>query len=247
MRGLGEALHEQGWSVCAPLLPGFGSDIQTLTSRRWPEWLVAAERAAAGLRAQGHGPLLVVGYSMGAALSLIGAHDGSDGESGRPDGLALIAPFAFPEPWWVGPAEFLIRPFLPLSFSPMRKADFTSEQLRRGITNFIPDLDLDDPDVQAAIRGFRVPLGLIDQLRAVSRGALTAAGKAGVPVLVIQGTRDAVSRPAWTRRLIDKLPQRPVSVEVDSDHNLTDPAAPAWPAVRRAVLDFAADIAARTR
>ena len=31
MRGLGEALHEQGWTVYAPLLPGFGSDIETLT------------------------------------------------------------------------------------------------------------------------------------------------------------------------------------------------------------------------
>ena len=34
MRGLAEALHRQGWTTEVPLLPGFGSDIATLTERR---------------------------------------------------------------------------------------------------------------------------------------------------------------------------------------------------------------------
>jgi pimeloyl-ACP methyl ester carboxylesterase len=129
----------------------------------------------------------------------------------------------------------------------MRKADFSNPQLRQGITGFMPDLDLDDPQVQAAVRDFRAPLGLIDQLRGVSAGALTAALSVHDPVLVVQGTRDPVARPGSTKRLIAKLPQPPICVEVDSEHNLADLANPAWPTVRQAVLDFAAHIAAGTR
>ncbi len=241
MRGLGEALHAQGWTVHAPLLPGFGSDVQTLTARRWQEWAAAVRREANGLSAEGRQPLLFVGYSMGAALSLMAA------TGQRVDGLVLLAPFSFPEPWWLKPVEFVLRPFLPLGFRPMRRADFSNPQLRQGITGFMPGVDLDDPDVQAAVRSFRVPLGLIDQLRAVSRGASTAARHVNGPVLVVQGSRDRVSRPANTRRLISELPEPAAYVEVDSDHNVTDTSNAAWPEVSRAVLDFAARIAASTR
>ncbi len=188
---------------------------------------------------EGHEPVLFVGYSMGAALSLISAQPAA--------GLALLAPFSFPEPWWLRPAEFFVRPFLPLGFRPLRRADFANPQLRHGIGNFMPDLDLDDPGVQGMLRDFRVPLGLIDQLRGVSRNAVAAAPGVNVPVLIVQGARDQVSRPAYTKRLIAKLPEAPAYVEVDSDHNVTDVSNPAWPAVREAVLDFAARVAASPR
>ncbi len=242
VRGLGQALHEQGWTVRAPLLPGFGSDIQSLTTRRWQEWADAARRALADLEAQGHGPLLLAGYSMGADLALQLA------KQPGVKGLALLAPFSWPEPWWVKPAEFVVRPFLPLGFRPMRKADFSNPQVRQGITGFMPDVDLDDPQVQAAIRDFRVPLGLIDQLRGVS-SAGSCPPRRGVerPVLVVQGAQDRVARPEHTARLVAKLPERPAYVEVESDHNLVDVSNPAWPTVRRAVLDFAAALAADAR
>ncbi len=238
MRGLAAALHEQGWTVSAPLLPGFGCEIDTLTSRRWHEWAAAVDRAIDALQDAGHTPLLLVGYSMGASLSLVAAN--------RPGvrGLALLAPFAWPEPRWLPPVEFAVRPFLPLGFRPLRKADFANPQLRQGIGNFMPDLNLDDPEVQAAVRGFRVPLGLIDQVRGFSRAGLEAAPKEQVPVLVVQGKRDQVARSSHTGRLIAKLPRKPAYVEVDSDHNLTDINNPAFGQVRQAVLDFAATIAA---
>jgi carboxylesterase len=241
MRGLSEALHEQGWTVHAPLLPGFGSDVQTLTARRWQEWAAAVKAAAKQLSAEGHTPLLLVGYSMGAAVSLVEARNA------RPGGLALLAPFSWSEPWWLGPVEFVVRPFLPLGFRPMRRSDLRSPELRAGITGFMPGLDLDDPQVQAAVRDFRVPLALIDQLRGLSRAALSAAPEVEAPVLVVQGKRDRVARPAQTARLVIKLSQRPTCVEVDSDHDLTIPSNPAWPEVRQAVLDFATSIAAHPR
>lgn len=240
MRGLGEALHEQGWTVAAPLLPGFGAEVATLPSRRWQEWAFAAEQAADRLQAEGHAPLLLAGYSMGAALALTLAN--------RPGvaGLALLAPFVFREPWWLGPAEFIVRPFLPLGFRPLRRADLTRPQLREGIANFMPGVDLDDPQVQATVRDFRVPLGLIDQVRGVSRAGMRAAAGARVAVLVVEGRRDRVARPENSARLIAKLPRRASLVQVDSDHDLTAADNPAFPQVRQAVLDFAAGMADHT-
>jgi carboxylesterase len=236
MRGLGEALNEQGWTVHAPLLPGFGGDVETLTERRWQEWAAAVRRASDELKRQGHDPLLLVGYSMGGALAL------AEAAKIAPQGLALLAPLYWPEPWWLPPVEFVVRPFLPLGFRPMRKADFDDPRVRQGIENFMPGIDLGDPQVQAAVRSFRVPLGLIDQLRGVSRAANGAARNAEMPVFVVQGARDRVVRPERTARLTAKLPRRPEYVEVDSDHALTEVAVSAWPEVRQALLAFAAGV-----
>jgi carboxylesterase len=232
MRSLGEALHDEGWTVHAPLLPGFGADIGTLLERRHEEWVLAAECAAQDLVGKGHAPLVVVGYSMGAALALMIA------ARAQPKALALLAPFSWPEPRWLPPVEFLVRPFLPTGFTPMRKASFDSPEMRGGMAKFMPGVDLDDPAVQAAIRDFRVPLGLIDQIRAVSGKAQAAAASVKAPVLVIQGKRDTVARAAQTEALIRLLPKKPLFVLVDSEHNLTEPSNPAWPEVRDAALDF---------
>ncbi len=232
MRGLAEALHRQGWTVDVPLLPGFGAEFATLTERRYTEWLAAVEAAGRELTAAGHRPLLLVGYSLGAALVLVAA------KTIRPAGLVVLAPFYWPEKGWTRIIEFVVRPFLPIGFRPLRKADLTDARLRQGLAKFMPGLDLDDPSTQAALRDFRVPLGLIDQVRGLSLRMLAAVPGIGAPALVVQGTRDSVVRTAQTRRLLRRFPNRPAYVEVDSEHDLTLPENPAWPAVEAAVVAF---------
>ena len=232
MRGLAEALNREGWTAQAVLLPGFGADMPTLFRRRAGEWTAAVADAAAALRQAGHGPLMLVGYSMGATASLAAG-------AVKPDAMILIAPFWWPEKPAFRLAEFFVRPFLPLGFRPLRKADFGSPQLRQGIGKFMPGIDLDDPATQAAMRDFRMPLGLIDQVRAISRAALAGAAHAAAPILVVQGARDDVVRPPQTARLVRRLPVKPRYVEVDAGHDLILPENPAWPQVEAAVIDFA--------
>jgi esterase/lipase len=239
MRGLAEALHAEGWTAQAILLPGFGTELATLTGRRSKEWLDAVEKAAHELVSSGHRPLLLVGYSMGAALSLAMAN------TIRPAGLVALAPFWWEEKWWTPVVEFFVRPFLPIGFRPLRKADFANPQLRQGIAKFMPGIDLDDPATQAAMREFRVPLGLIDQVRALSRRVWATAPEVGSPALVVQGTRDSVVRTPQTRRLAARLAQPTRYVEVNSEHDLTMPDNPVWPEVRSAVVSFAREMAHR--
>jgi len=236
MRDLAEALHRQGWTAEVPLLPGFGADIATLTERQQGEWLAAVEAAGRELAVAGHRPLLLVGYSLGASLSLLAAG------TIRPDGLVALAPFWWQEKWWTRIVEFFARPFLPAGFRPLAKADFADPRLRQGMVKFMPGLDLDDPATQAAMRDFRVPLGLIDQVRGLSRRMLAAAPGVAVPMLVVQGARDSVVRAEQTRQLLQKFSNGQSYVEVDAEHDLTLAENPAWPQVEAAVLKFAEGI-----
>jgi pimeloyl-ACP methyl ester carboxylesterase len=121
----------------------------------------------------------------------------------------------------------------------LRKADFGNRQLRQGLGKFLPGLDLDDPAVQAAMRDFRAPLGLIDEMRLLGRRVGAAAPEIDAPALIIQGERDGVVRTSQTRKLAARFPHPPRYLEVDSDHDLTAPENPVWPEVEAAVVDFA--------
>jgi hypothetical protein len=150
MRPLAAVLQQAGWTVQGLLLPGFGPQIATLGERRWEEWLAAINQALADLR-RDHAPLLLIGYSMGAALA-IGAAAGQ-----TVDGLILMAPFVWRESLLQKMAATFFGPLLTPYFRPFRQANFADPALRRGLASLLPQLDLDDPAVQAALRQTAIP------------------------------------------------------------------------------------------
>jgi len=235
MRPLGEALHKAGWSVQGLLLPGFGPQIATLDERRAGDWAAAVEEALCALK-RDHSPILLVGYSMGAALAIGAA------ARATPDGLVLLAPF-----WWTGsPLQralgALLRPLLPRSFRPLRRADFANPQLRRFVANFFPQADLDNPQTQEDLRQIDVPLSIVNQVRITGRTAYDQAPGVETPLLIVQGKHDEIVRLRFTRRLMKRFPHSPRYLEVDADHDLVTPAHTDWPAIEQAVLDFAASL-----
>lgn len=235
VRPLAESLHRAGWTVQGLLLPGFGPEIETLAKRRHTEWVAAAAEALAGLQRR-HRPTLLVGFSMGAAVSMAAA------ARQRPDGLALMAPF-----WKVAGLAAAIFPVMRRIFpviQPFRlfKVDFNNPEMRKGIDNFLPGLDLDDPAVQQAVRELTVPVSIMEEVRQVGQLASRSAPTLRVPTLVVQGKDDPVVRPPWTQELVQRLPGPVWYREVAAGHNLLDPAAPAWPAVEGHVLSFAASL-----
>jgi esterase/lipase len=234
MRGLAESLHSNGWTVQAVLLPGFGADLATLVDRSWREWVDAVRDAAGALVSNGHQPLMLVGYSMGATVALAAAPDD------LVDRLALIAPFWWQEAKWMRLADLVVRPFLPASFRPLRNANLDDPRLREAISKFMPGINLEDPDALRALREFRAPLSLIDQVRAVSRAAYAAASEVRVPVLVVQGGRDPVVRTPATRRLLSRMRCPTQYVEVDGAHDMILPDHAGWEETQRMVTAFAA-------
>lgn len=230
MRPLAEALHSAGWTVSAPLLPGFGQDIATLPQRDYREWTACAVQGLRSLK-RDHSPVALVGYSMGGAVSLLASLEEP------PAGLVLLAPF-----WSTGgPLRQLAWPFLRLvyrRFRPFRGVDFSDPRIRLGIAQAVPEVDLDDPRLQEALRDLAVPFRVFDQVRSLGREALARARLCRLPALVVQGVADTLVRPADTRRLALRLPGPLCYLEVPAAHDLLDPDRPAWPEVCGVVLDF---------
>ncbi len=232
-RPLAEALHADGWTAQGLLLPGMGREMDTLFTRRHTEWRAAVFAALAALR-RDHAPVLLIGHSMGGGLAIQATAEM------LPDGLVLAAPFwRLPQ---VHPALLTLWPVLRLIFRtvrPFKQIDFTSPDLRGGVAGFLPELDLDDPAVQATIRDFAMPTEIIAQLALVGRAAYRCALQARVSTLVLQGMADDVVLPANTRRLLQRLPGPLSYHEFDAPHVLLSPGNAAWPRICEQVLAFA--------
>jgi carboxylesterase len=101
---LPQRLADEGVFVRAMLLPGHGSSAEDLTSATADQWIDAV-RDEYALLAERHRVVRVVGFSMGAACSLLAfaPSTASADESGpySVDRLALVAPYFKVTPrWW---------------------------------------------------------------------------------------------------------------------------------------------------
>jgi carboxylesterase len=250
MRPLAETLHEQGWTVQGILLPGFGSKFAEILQRGYDDWLEAVAEALEMLK-QRYSPVLLIGYSLGGALSLAAA------ARSQPDGLVLLSPF-----WRLGtPLQRLIgrvlRPFLPRYFRPMKKADLQDPKLRRSLQDFFPDIDLNDPDVQNWLRDLQVPISVIDQIMKTGKRGYRSARFICNPTLVVQGAGDELVRPGNTQLLVERLSSadgvsvnsgtsRPHSgvryLEIPGGHNIIDKDEPSWDRLVQALIEFSRSI-----
>jgi carboxylesterase len=238
VRPVAEALYESGWSVQGILLPGFGSQIATLADRRCEEWVWAVRQSLIALR-QRYPIVLLVGFSLGGALALRAA------AVEPPAALVLLAPFwkLNHALWALLPVVRRIVPTIPIFR--LISIDFSDPETRAGIASFMPEADLDDPQVREAIRSYRLPVRLIAEIRRAGIAGWRSAAAVDVPVMVIQGAQDDLVLPRLTRRLVQRFPAAPQYVELPAPHDLTDPTGLAWPGVRQSVLVFA-DIVRRT-
>jgi carboxylesterase len=74
MRPMAAYLHQHGYTVHAPLLPGHGTTPDDLNERQWQEWTNAAQGHLDEIRAKCE-TVFVGGLSMGALVALyLGAH-----------------------------------------------------------------------------------------------------------------------------------------------------------------------------
>ena len=231
MHPLATVLHEAGWTAYAPLLPGFGAQIETLPQRRYHEWVMAAREAVQTLRAT-HERVVLIGFSMGGAVALNTALEQP------PDGLILINPLTR-----MNNVLWRLLPILKHVFPQVRpfrlvKLDFENPETRKSIMQFLPGANLDDPSVRAQIREFAIPIAMFDQLRQVGDAAYRGASRLKVPTLVIQAMADTTVSPVMTRQLAARLPAGAQFVEISGEHHVIKPEQEGWAQTERLVLDF---------
>ncbi len=233
MRPLAELLHASGWTVQALLLPGFGPELETLAERRHGEWLDAIQSAIAVLK-RAYERVVVVGFSMGGALALASA------PQARPDALILLAPFwRLSHPLWnvlpvMGRIFPTIRPFR------LFKPDFSNPEMRRGMAEFLPGIDLDDPQVQQGMRDFAVPIGMFNEVRKAGQLAGKAASQVQMPILIVQGDNDPIVSPTQTQQLLRKFTSPVTYMQLPAQHDLPDATKPAWPRMTLEIEHFLA-------
>lgn len=232
-RALGKHLFDHGWSVRAPLLPGFGPEIHTLFERHYEEWILNVQTALRELQAH-HSPTLLIGHSMGGAIALnAAAHL-------NPEGIVLLAPFwrlPFSSPWLR-----ILSPILRLFIRrtrPFRTLDLSQSEMQEDMDAYLPDVDLDDPEVRQQIRDITVPTRLFEQLESLGKEAYQAASRIACPTLIVQGIHDELVDRTLTRKILAQI-RGPIEYhEVNAEHNLLMTEAPAWNQVRSHVLTFA--------
>jgi carboxylesterase len=235
LRPLAKQVHNAGWTVQGLLLPGFGSEIDTLFTRQRSEWTGAVRQALIELQKR-HRPVILVGYSMGAAVAMEVA------AKIAVDGLILLAPF-----WRIGSTKQrliwqVLKRFSP-QFQPFKKADFADPRLHEFFAETMPELDLDDPEVQAAFRQLEVPARFVDQVLDMGKAAEQVTTSIATPTHIIQGTKDEMVTPQRTRQLLQKLTGPVTYEELITDHGLVKDNNPGFERMTQSVLAYARRLA----
>ena len=239
LRPFAEALHAQGWTVRGVQMPGNGSDTARMSSLTGQEWIDTVRNAVAEMSSH-YKRVLVVGYSMGAAMSCASL------APENVDGLVLIAPYQ----WRENVAETFVwtffRPLMPKLYQPFKSSDFSKPATRALLSEYFPQEFLDQPAYREEIRSYTVSIPLIAQLRSTVRSAYGRKWKdARIPIMILQGTEDKTALPSRSRALAARWGVRSQYIELPGDHLFIKPGSPAFPGIVHDLCLFAAKLAAK--
>jgi carboxylesterase len=231
MLPLGLSLQKAGWTARGLLLPGFGADLASLENRSTQDWVHCVGAALCALRRR-HSPVLLVGFSLGGALAVTAASADS------PDGLVLLAPF-WRSASGLQRAAARLRPVLPRYLYPLRRADFRDPGTRELLRAIAPGVDPEDPGAATELRRLGVPLRVLAEMLASGRRSYRSASRVRCPTLIVQGSRDRMVLPYFTRRLSCRFREPARYLELPAGHQLLAERGSSWAEVERAVLEFA--------
>ena len=172
MRYLGERLHEHGFTVLGPVLPGHCTSPEQLDQTTWQDWYSAVEDAFDELRRRCR-RVAVVGQSLGGLLGLHLARE-------RGAQLCALAALATPI-WWPS----VVRSLLDL---------YRRTRLARALPN-IPKLgggsDVRDPDSKRHNPSYSViPVRALFQLDEIAQLVRAELGEVRVPTQLVHARQD---------------------------------------------------------
>lgn len=176
VRPWAEYMHECGYTVTAPRLPGHGTRWQDMALTRWPDWYGALERAFDEALDRGK-PVFVLGHSMGGTLALRLAQQRGDEMAG----LVLCNPSLFDK-------RLMIRFGVPWA---------------KYLVKSVPGIGSDIAKPETYETSYpRVPLAAVHSLSRLWRLVAADLPKVTVPIRVFHSAIDHVVEPRNTQILL---------------------------------------------
>lgn len=228
-RPLASFLAERDITVHCPLLPGHGELPNKLYKIPREAWIAEAEEGLHYLR-EHCDEIFLMGHSMGTVLSALLASQNRDIH-----GLIMLAPVYDVPDKRIHVFRVLryVMPWLyPLQFKKLHPLVFER------LLEFDPDLDLDDPAVQARLPEMtRVPTSGMDEMRQVIYSGRALWPQLEFPAVIFQGGRDIAVSLKNTQIIFDLLPDDDKQLHVfeDAGHELMRPFEPVhgqvWPKI----------------
>lgn len=217
MRPVGKWLASQGLSVEGVRLPGHGTNIEDLRTRRWTGWVDEAARGLDVLRERCR-TVVTFAQSMGGCVALALA-------AARPhdlDGLALANPYVFD-------ARLLA---LPLVRRSLKNA--------KGVVNDIAKAGQDE------IGYARMPVPAVVEMSAMMKMVRAALPQIRQPIVVFRSATDHVIPAPNAQKVLDRIgSERKELVDCPNSYHVVTLDHDA-PLVRERVLAFARELDERT-
>ncbi len=188
---LAGALHDFGWTVHVPLLPGHGRTLQEFSRSGARQWIEAARAEYRRLRAD-HEAVAVGGMSMGGALAVVLAAEQRDVKA-----VFAIAPYLATSV----PLRIL------LTLSPL--AELGAKYMSSGGGRSVHDVDAASKMIAYRMATPR----LVRELAKVASRAFDALPHIHQPILIMQSVEDNRISVRSARRAIKRLRSRDATVD----------------------------------
>ncbi len=225
MRGLGDALAEQGMRVYGVLVAGHNGDPEEFIVSGRKTWLASVEEGLAQL--DQYKTVFVAGLSMGGVLALNLAIRHPERLTGV---IAMSTPTRLErniKTRLVPLARYFIKWFYPLKAlnfnNPKVQAEVLKQAQSRDAT--ITTIDFNDPHIVNHIKSLvRIPVPAIAELFALINQTRRNLNKLRIPLLIIQSKRDQTVKPQCAEELYQlttSAPSKSLHWLAESGHVIT--------------------------
>lgn len=188
-----EKLGHLGFAVIAPRLKGHGTSPWDLRERSWTDWLASVQRAYRIMQSYCE-DICLIGFSTGAALSLLQAAEQPDGLAGV---VAISAPVKFRNKNMI---------FVPLVHHANRLVSWL--RAYEGIMPFRPT-DTEHPNINYST----MPVHALFELRLMVNQLVKRLPDVHCPALILQGDEDPVVVPDSANRVYKKISSKQKQLE----------------------------------